>query len=525
MPFLSINGWRVPVRRCELQPFEIGERARATDGSMLLQRRAVKRRWNVETALLQWIDGNALWQLVQGRGHQWRFNGSTSPQDTTGGAQLASDGGLVPTNTPNHTIERTTAVDGSAVNWAYSTTQSASPSAFGAGSVFVSEGTTNLLSSNTRTCEDSGTPPAGWSVWNGATVTSTTSHKWQGTRSVSVVTPNVTANEGAIGGTASLTSGVAYVASVYVKAASAFSLDFRAQRPAGAEASTTFTTVANTWVRVFLPFTAGATTTFDIRVSTPAQASRTFFIDGAQIEALTTSQSNIATPWADGTRAASNAINYTPTIVQAVCSHTVSAWVRCAPGSSDGEDVVLWYPTSTSSGNFSALQFDSSRRPVFKLADPSNTRYAATGTALAPGASWHHLVGVYDSYAATVSLYVDGSLVQTTSYASSSVPNFSSASVLCIGGEDQGTGGQFWAGIDEVTILPFAASSTLVTALYTGAAVPWLSLPKLRVEGDGVDGVATCIGNTSRGTYAVVQRSGVGIQKNNLALSFDLEEV
>jgi hypothetical protein len=511
--FLDINGWRVPVRSCELKPFELGTRDRAVDGTMMIQRRGVKRRWAVQTALMQWIDANALWNLVQGRGHQWRFNGTTNPQDTTA-SNLASAGGLQATNSPTYTIETRTAADGSAVKWMYSTTAAADPTAFGSGALYVSPGYTNLCSSAHATGSS-----AGWSTTAGMTVSTDTNNYWQGTGSVKCVTTGTSA----IYRFETTTTSQVYTYSAYVKpTANNTVIGFNIFDGSGSSINLVSYTLptAGVWYRVFNTFTAASTST---RPTPEIVGATTVYMDGFMLTNSTHPAYTHYT-WVDGTRAASDGPLYPPAVISSFSSWTCSAWCRGQSRSSN-YDVLVEFMGASSSVSRGGIYIDTSGYAgTFVENESAQSTSTSYSSALVPAASWHHIVGVFDAVNKYMYLYVNGTLRSSSAWVYTN-PNYSSNAYLSIGDAPYGTAEYTVSnGIDEVTILPYAAPANLVTAMYSSSWLPWSTLPLLRVEGDAIDGVASCIGNVSSGTFARVMRT-TGDTKNNFALSFELEEV
>lgn len=94
--FLRCNGIPIPVldESATDSPEEIGDRRRAIDGSMLLERRAVKSAWEFETALQDPATALAMRDLLLGRGHVWTFESSLYGSR---GVPIASGGSAVAT--------------------------------------------------------------------------------------------------------------------------------------------------------------------------------------------------------------------------------------------------------------------------------------------------------------------------------------------------------------------------------------------------------------------------------------------
>jgi len=515
--FLNINGLRIPVKSCELQPMEIGTRERSVDGSMIMQRRHVKRRWKVDTALLSWADANSIWQMVQGRGHHWQFNGAISPQDNTT-TYYPSAGGLNFTNSPGGILEMTTASDGATVQHAISTTAAGPVSAYGVSAYYGAAGTTNRLSADTSNAENAST---GYVAAN-ATLSADTTHKWQGTKSLKIVTNNAGAFEGALTDNFTTVATTTYTASVYVKSTTGGEqLLLEANTSAGAVLNNTTFTIpaANIWYRISWQFTA-TTTSSQLRVLSNIQAAYTIYCDGF----MATDVTGIAwasPSWVVGgsSRAAAQGPRFTPTIIQNLSSFTVSAWIRSYIHTTD----VIWEWGTSLGISVAKLLLDSGVPHASILTSAGATAVDATiAGALTPASTWYHLCFVVDTVNQNCYLYKNGTLGHTVAYATP--VSFSGATVFSIGGSAFATTNQFSGGLDEVILLPYAVSSSGVTALYSGVSTSWPVAPKVVVTGDAIDGSATCIGNTSTGTFSRVFRSS-GDTKNNIVLSFDLEEV
>lgn len=75
MPFLSLNGWTVPVAdgQARTSNFKPGQRKRSARGRMRQSERYVRRTWLVETTVLTFEESEALMRLACGEGHFWDF--------------------------------------------------------------------------------------------------------------------------------------------------------------------------------------------------------------------------------------------------------------------------------------------------------------------------------------------------------------------------------------------------------------------------------------------------------------------
>ena len=104
MAFLTIDGFTIPIKRGgQIERHIIGDRSRAFDGSLLVDRRIVKRRWRFETTVQDEMTAKAIEQLIEGAGQLWLFgddNFSTKGVDVVTGTGIlvpnaASDGDFV----------------------------------------------------------------------------------------------------------------------------------------------------------------------------------------------------------------------------------------------------------------------------------------------------------------------------------------------------------------------------------------------------------------------------------------------
>jgi hypothetical protein len=94
--FLRINGVPVPVRadQAEYRPELVGESGRGVDGSMWVQRTAIKRTFEVATSPLTAQEALALAGLVHGEGHVWPVSAAQGLYSSRG-ALLTASGGTV----------------------------------------------------------------------------------------------------------------------------------------------------------------------------------------------------------------------------------------------------------------------------------------------------------------------------------------------------------------------------------------------------------------------------------------------
>lgn len=124
-------------------------------------------------------------------------------------------------------------------------------------------------------------------------------------------------------------------------------------------------------------------------------------------------------------------------------AYTVAAWAR--PTALSGDQVVLSQDGSTASGF--QLMYRSTPRAWCFVAPTTNSATPSYVEACAPAATatvntWTHLAGTYDSSAKTISLYVNGSLVDTVAFTNA----WSATGVLVAGRGKVGGAAAGWFG-------------------------------------------------------------------------------
>ena len=92
MSFLTINAVEIStmVKSAGREPEEIGDMARALDGTLVSTRVKIKRKWPCETAMMTRAEADALEGLLLGRGHTWKFTAKYSAKGLTESATSGS---------------------------------------------------------------------------------------------------------------------------------------------------------------------------------------------------------------------------------------------------------------------------------------------------------------------------------------------------------------------------------------------------------------------------------------------------
>ena len=151
------------------------------------------------------------------------------------------------------------------------------------------------------------------------------------------------------------------------------------------------------------------------------------------------------------------------TVVDTTKSYTFAAWVLLTSTSNHATAVSI--DGNQISGEY--LQYDSvSTHFCFCIynADNAQATFYSVATSYTPNTNqWYHIAGVYDATAKTIALYVNGSLVQSTSYPGA----WKASGHTLIGrGKYQGNPVDFWPGlIDDVHIYQMALSASDIQAL------------------------------------------------------------
>ncbi|RKS75495.1 concanavalin A-like lectin/glucanase superfamily protein [Motilibacter peucedani] len=144
-------------------------------------------------------------------------------------------------------------------------------------------------------------------------------------------------------------------------------------------------------------------------------------------------------------------------------SFSVAAWVRA--DDPDGFRTAVSVDGDQVSGFFLQRRGDG-RFAFTKLASDSTAAAAsvASATTTASTGVWYHLVGVYDSVAGTVTLFVNGTKQSTVSVPST----WRATGHLVVGRGKYGGPADFWSGaVDDVRTYPFAMDAATASSLAT----------------------------------------------------------
>jgi len=521
MPFLTLNGWQIPVSGGEIEPREVGGQRRSQNGSMFVQRVAVKRRWRFTTAPMTFSDAHALMGLVLGEGQRWQFTPGTFSQVYDDDAACASETGLIPSLANDSTVESTRGADGRRA-----VTLVTAPSTYrendwvgGVGGSLACElPTTNLLPASQRDCED--TPSTDFVNINSATLADETTFFWQGSKSLKVTT-TAGVIRGASTSLVAVSGSTDYVGSVYVQGASGGET-VSVWLVEGGGPTTQVDVVlpaAGSWCRIWVKRTTsvGATQMRLQVVDTNVGDAQTFYCDGWQFE-----QQNHTTQWVDGTRSVLGGLSYPPGPVQVLNSHSVAAWVTGSTRPT-GDPSNPWIHNFKATLSQSGFTFNAANNKLRAfLVGPGGLNYLIVDSPNLLDANWHHVVMVYDADAPSLTIYEDGSQVAQVTTPTGPAPNFESAPSFQLADVWAGTEGASGINIGELQLAPYAMPAAQVAGL-ASAGLPYPALPQMLASGDFFERDVIVVGRVSRSSYLGVQRTTW--ENNNLRVSFELEEV
>jgi alpha-L-arabinofuranosidase/uncharacterized protein (DUF2147 family) len=166
------------------------------------------------------------------------------------------------------------------------------------------------------------------------------------------------------------------------------------------------------------------------------------------------------------TGASNSYVDISQTVVNTAASFSVSAWVKISAVGTNYQTFVSLDGSSVSAF-YLQLRGDTGLFAFTRLASDSTSAATTIASAAIPPTPgvWYHLVGVYDSSAQTISLYVNGALQQTIAYTSA----WQASGHTAIGrGKYSGNNVDFVNGqIDDVHLYSTALSAKSVADLAT----------------------------------------------------------
>jgi hypothetical protein len=183
------------------------------------------------------------------------------------------------------------------------------------------------------------------------------------------------------------------------------------------------------------------------------------------------------------------------------CKNTgsFSSWIKLETTASSGDIIRLF---EDSNNNIRVFYHASSNelRCVYKAGGTATT--AVTTEAIEGDGNWHHVSGTWDS-SGNVSLYLDGSLKQTTPISGTFTGSFTTASI-----GNNAEGGGYWIGnIDEVSLFNKELDSTEVSNLYNDG-LPFNPKPLENLKGYWKMGDGGIVGNPVATYPTIVDETG-----------------
>lgn len=528
MAFLTLNGFTIPTAKGgTINTKDIGDPdGYAFDGTAIIDIRNRKRTWKFKTKPVNASTARMIRGLVQG-------NGFYFPYDST----LLSQSGRQPIAGTIGTNMLNTASDGSAPVFSYlnpADTLATKYSKFGAGSLQVDLGCTNLLSA----AQSQGT--GGWTgVGAGTTVTNAVAgHSWEGASSVSVV-------YGAGGAAQAVTNssyaaGDVYYGSVFIGvpanwASVGQTLRVQLQGSDGSIGNSNFTDVQiqpGTWTRVGCTMTAGgsgSTVTLSVINTSGSAIGVTVYLDGAQVEKRVSGSNTYKwTAWTAGgtTRAAGN-LNYA---VSAASSQgfTFNCWA-CRPDILTANNILYLLNQNGTFTNYILAYYLSGTLNI-QLNGAGITMVNAAFTW--PTDDYVMLTFVVDVNALSMSIYINGNLSGIGGFAAAQAPfngAFQNFNQLAIGGSG-GITFDWGNRMDEVEVFPFPVTSAWVAARFARTATSMVSGPPLLTAlGTSIDDGATGVlvqGKVTDETYLGFQDPvSAAWQSQGRVLEITLREV
>tara|TARA_R110000824_G_scaffold31342_4_gene102129 strand:- start:1386 stop:2393 length:1008 start_codon:yes stop_codon:yes gene_type:complete len=217
---------------------------------------------------------------------------------------------------------------------------------------------------------------------------------------------------------------------------------------------------------------------------------------------------------------------YPSNVVTGLTDLTVSAWVSDATSSPSGDKYIFY---SDQGGNTVALSRGNGANNVnFTTVNSAGTHSLTKTTAWTGVGNFHMITAVLRINPETgencKELYYNGSSAASESNTTTSrIPDLSSSSFDVGVGNDGDGGGQFPGYIDDLIIVPYAATSDIVSAWYAmGKAMS--PLPKVYVDGDVIpdDTLTSLFFGSVRGSNYLLYAAS---SNNKRKLSITLEEV
>jgi hypothetical protein len=528
MSFLELNGWAVPValgggRKDEL----IGNMDRAYSGRPIKSVRAYKREFDFETIRIPEGDAAALRGIINGVGNLWKFDESIYAESGLG-MQAASTG---------YTLEPGEAADGAAVEHFYSSSSKRDPGAnTGQGALWVGNAATNDLAADRRNAENA---PTGYTAGGAASLSGSTTHYWQGTKSLQV---DIAAVVG--GGTAyvqetglSYPNGTKIIFSVYVKPTAVNQVVFMRGHDVtnGASSFTSYTLPStNTWYRLIESVdVSGATcTSVQIDLADYSGSAVRFYADGFQVEGQIASGVSQPTAWVDGSRVETAISPNSYDWMDETGNYTINFWTAGQNETADyGTVALIRGEIDPRTSNLKTFELSVSGDNIrVTSGNIENGTISVTKACTTPGGfdgAWHMITVVARTIPATgepvYSWYYDGTLYASDT-TSGYVPEFCCGEITRFRIGYNSSGSRIYNGwLSDLFVLPYAMNASQISGIYSHGPMP--PHPYIDASGDFCSNGNSIevLGESEGSSYESYASSGTHLN-NAQSVQFKLRE-
>lgn len=519
MSFLEINNVLIPVAQGgEIEPLEVGSTQRTVNGGIIRDRRALKRRWKFRTIPMEPVQAAAIMGLVQGRGHCWTFDGSTTdPITTATNALTASGSGLIPSTLTGSTLHRRRrATNDWLISNVYTAPNTRGDAAARNGqAIGVHVASNNELAANERDCENA--PATDFTAVAGATLSTETTKFFMGSKALKIVAGG--ANQGARTASIGVVAGEVWTFSVYLLGESGgedvyLTID---DDGGGAATSASFLLAANEWKRCWVTHTVTAGGTAIIPYIRAGSGTPTWYCDNLQCE-----EKAYPTAWYDGDRASADEASYDGTWLNGAPGVTAACWCNGSASAKAGSSIgtILAYGADANTSN--SLYLSTTGNGYLYWATTTGGATVDSGNQAVQNlyGVWFHVASVWDVDAATIKIYKNGSLLDTLTGVTMETSDIAEISIGSAYGANQLSGE-----IDDALVVPYVMDATSIDYLYNSGTPPVVGSPRLIASGDfAPDSSVTVIGSVQTAAYIGAMQSGTWYA-NNRALNILLEEV
>lgn len=518
MPFINISGLTVPVlagqnsRNWE----DAGRAGRGVSGQLSKDRRFLKRKFEFKTAPITLTDYATLRGFLHRTPFSFRFENNLNSNLQTSALSVTAN---------NVAYASSIASDGTSV---------VGMAAYGSYALLPAGAGTNLWASNLATGSDTSQTTTGITAISSATIGTSTTRAWRGTRSFSLTTVGAGSGLRTVGYTP--LSGTSYAASFFITGtAQPLTCELFANTTLMGTTSVTPSTTA--WRRVKLiagSLTTGGMTDMHVKITQAGATVGTYYLDGLQLEAQ-----SFVTPWMDGQRStltniilqSAGAVDLFGTkdgfsVSARVQRITVPGGTICQVANNLGYNsepypglvmgaVTLVGQTVTHAGTTPGVVVTTDAQTSFAVAPTLPYSWGSDDTA------FHQIAAVVIPRPAagqpSISLYFDGVLVGSST-ADISGLSCEKMQRVCLG--CHGADFPFAAPLDDVAIYPFPLSTKAVLSLYQAGRVSQ-SWPVHTLNGSALPyGSVVAAGEVQKADFMAARINGVVQNTVQVGLTF-----